>query len=196
MPDWIVRKNVKLSIVISAETADEAIEKAEGININNWDQAWSNIEAEKGEAVLGEDLAEFAEKAGCPMGSLQDGYEREEAAKIAGLLQAYARRKNRAVGVYMIWDYYDEAGPSGSSGLALVLNAGKERYYKDIVNPWCAYPEEVADCLEEVEGDIAESLVISQSLNPAALAEKMGWKKFNQSWVVASDNNVFVRMNQ
>ena len=43
---YLVRVNCEYSIEIEAESSDEAVDKAQNIDLVKWDQAWSGVEAE------------------------------------------------------------------------------------------------------------------------------------------------------
>lgn len=47
MPRFLVRTNCEYSIEIEAANADEAIEKAQAIDVEEWSQAWADVEAEE-----------------------------------------------------------------------------------------------------------------------------------------------------
>ncbi|MEW6048299.1 MAG: hypothetical protein AB1609_17790 [Bacillota bacterium] len=47
MPQYLVRTNCEHSIVIEAASADEAMEKAQAIDVDSWSQAWAVVEAEE-----------------------------------------------------------------------------------------------------------------------------------------------------
>lgn len=45
--NYLVRQTVDYSIVIEAETEEEAIRKAEAIDLSDWTEEWSPYEADK-----------------------------------------------------------------------------------------------------------------------------------------------------
>ncbi|MEW6048084.1 MAG: hypothetical protein AB1609_16690 [Bacillota bacterium] len=47
MPQYLVRTNCEYSIVIEAASADEAMEKAQAIDVEEWSQAWAELEVEE-----------------------------------------------------------------------------------------------------------------------------------------------------
>ena len=47
MPNWIVRLNCEYSIEIEADDADGAMDKSNKISLEDWNQAYSGIEAEE-----------------------------------------------------------------------------------------------------------------------------------------------------
>jgi len=49
MPTWVVRLNCEYSLEVEADTADEAMAEAEKLDVAEWEQAWSPIEAEEEE---------------------------------------------------------------------------------------------------------------------------------------------------
>lgn len=49
MPSFLVRKNCEYFVLVTADNADAAVEKADRLypNLNDWGQAWSVPEAEE-----------------------------------------------------------------------------------------------------------------------------------------------------
>ena len=45
---WLVRANCEYSTTVEADTAEEAIEKADNMDLDDWESAaWSDFEAEE-----------------------------------------------------------------------------------------------------------------------------------------------------
>lgn len=47
MPQYLVRTNCEYSIEIEAASADEVMEKAQAIDVEEWGKAWAEVEAEE-----------------------------------------------------------------------------------------------------------------------------------------------------
>ena len=52
VPRFEIRKNCEYIIEIDAENADDAMDQANKLDLDGWDQAWSGIEAEELPGVL------------------------------------------------------------------------------------------------------------------------------------------------
>jgi hypothetical protein len=46
MPIYIVRKNCEYSVAVEADSPEEAMTKADAVNLWNWSASWSPMEAE------------------------------------------------------------------------------------------------------------------------------------------------------